>query len=289
MLRPIIAKSMLHYHDTEFSTNWDANIYRGCGHRCAYCFAQYSHKYLEADFFDDIFVKTNAAEVLTREFSKRSWRRAPVCIAGVSDAYQPFERDCSIMPGVLKAFIQAKNPLAFATKSTLPLRDLDLFAQLAKVTRVDIAVSISVINEDDRRLIEPFAAPAKERLEMLRVFKSIGCTTGVLFMPILPYIGDTDENLESVFSLSAEANIDHMNVYPLHLRGKTKAPFLNFIAQNYPSLLPKYSELYKGGYVNQEYANDLKKRVYQFKRKYGLMSSYHQIKREDDAIQLSLF
>ena len=86
MLRPIIAKSMLHYHDTEFSTNWDANIYRG------------------------------------------------------------FERESAVMPGVLKAFIQAKNPLAFATKSTLPLRDLDLFAQLAKVTRVDIAVSVSVMN-----------------------------------------------------------------------------------------------------------------------------------------------
>lgn len=138
-------------------------------------------------------------------------------------------------------------------------------------------------------MIEPFASPAQERLEMLGEFKKIGCTTGVLFMPILPFIGDTDENIDRVFSLSAQVKADHMNVYPLHLRGKTKAPFLSFIAQNYPSLLSKYSELYKGGYVNQEYANELKKRVFQYKKRYDLMSGYHQIKREDDAIQLSLF
>ena len=84
----IQASSALHYHSKEFATNWDLNIYRGCGHRCTYCFAQYSHKYLNSEkFFDDIFVKTNISDVLEKDMPKRTWKNESVSVCGVTDCY----------------------------------------------------------------------------------------------------------------------------------------------------------------------------------------------------------
>jgi DNA repair photolyase len=129
----------LHYHDREFASNWDLNIYRGCGYRCIYCFAQYSHKYPdtgENEFFDDIFVKTNVADALHTDFSKRSWDGDPVNICGVTDGYQPLEKEYVLMPKIIEAFIRHKNPMIITTKSTLLLRDIDLLDELNKIADV---------------------------------------------------------------------------------------------------------------------------------------------------------
>ena len=202
MLKEINAKSILHYHDKIFATNWDANIYRGCEHNCKYCFAQYSHKYMETEnFFEEIFVKANADLILRKEFKKRKWRKFPVNVCGVSDCYQPEEKTYKIMPKVIKSFIDYKNPLVITTKSTLILRDIELIKELNKVSEVSILISVSTLNEEKRKLIEPNAAPTIERLEMLKKFKEIGCKTAVLLMPIMPYISDDDENLDSHYTL----------------------------------------------------------------------------------------
>lgn len=289
MVRELDAKSVLYYHDRTFATNWDANIYRGCGHRCVYCFAMYSHKYLEADFFDDIFVKRNAAGVLLREFRKKSWRGEPVCIAGVSDAYQPAEAECCVVPDVLHSFIAARNPIALSTKSTLALRDIDLFRELAKVADVSIAVSISTLNEDYRRLLEPFASPARARLEMLREFKKAGCHVGVLFMPIIPFISDGDADLDEVFRLSADVGVDYICTYPLHLRSRNKAAFFSFISDNFPHLLAPLQSLYKDRYVSKEYSSALKEKIRLLRRKYSLKDDYVQPSRPVEPQQLTLF
>ena len=188
------AKSMLHYHERTFSTNWDANIYRGCEHNCRYCFAQYSHRYLEAkEFFKDIFVKSNAPEILTKELGKKKWGKFPVNVCGISDCYQPAEKKYKIMPRIIKAFIINKNPLVVVTKSTLLLRDIELIKELNTVTEVSIIISVSTLDEKKRTLIEPNTAPTLARLKMLKKFREIGCKTAVLFMPIIPYISDDEK------------------------------------------------------------------------------------------------
>ena len=148
MIKEISAKSALHYHEQTFATNWDVNVYRGCGHGCVYCFARYSHRYLgDADFFHDIYVKTNIAENLDREFSRRNWTREPVNVGGVTDAYQPAEEKYCLMPDVIRVFIKHRNPLVIVTKSVLPLRDIALIGELAKLAEVAVLVSVSTLDE----------------------------------------------------------------------------------------------------------------------------------------------
>lgn len=291
MVKEIEAKSMLHYHDSKFATNWDANIYRGCAHNCVYCFAQYSHKYLGTDnFFGDVFAKVNAAEVLLREFRKKSWCRYPVNLCGVSDCYQPVEADCQIMPNVIKSFITHRNPLVICTKSTLMLRDIEMISMLSKLTEVSIAVSVSTLDEDKRRLIEPNAAPTMERLDMLNEFKKIGCHTTVLFMPVIPYISDDEHNLDRVFEIVKRYDFDSINVWQLHLRGNTKRAFLSFLSEHFSELLPKYKELYKYGEVSDEYRNWLMKKIKELRDKYEFYKSYKTITHKTmNNEQLSLF
>ena len=106
--KEIKAKSVLHYHDKKFASNYDLNIYRGCEHKCEYCFAQYSHKYLENDFFNDIYIKTNVAEILDKELTKKPLNHTQICICGVSDCYQPAEEKYKLMPDILKVLIKHK-------------------------------------------------------------------------------------------------------------------------------------------------------------------------------------
>jgi len=208
-LKELRVKTILHYHEQTFSTNWDANIYRGCEHNCQYCFAQYSHRYLETDnFFQDIFVKSNAPDLLNKELSKKQWKRPPVNVCGISDCYQPAEANYKIMPRVIKSFIRNKNPLVIVTKSTLILRDIELIKELTKMAEVSIIGSVSTLDEEKRILIEPNTAPTSARLKMLKKFREIGCKTMVLFMPIIPHISDDPQNMDEIFRLTKEYQIE---------------------------------------------------------------------------------
>ncbi len=258
MIKEIIAKSILHYHEQEIPTNWDANIYRGCTHGCKYCFAQYSHRYLDDEnFFGDIYVKTNAGRLLAKELAKKSWRGETINICGVTDCYQPLEAKYKLMPQVLQACIDAQNPVLIATKSALPLRDMDLILELNRVAGVSISASITTLNEDKRKLLEPGAASAAERLDMLRQFAAAGCRTHVLLMPIIPYITDDKAELEALFAATQNAGINGIVCGTLNLRGNTKKGFFNFLAKEYPQLLPKYQALYTGSYAGRAYTQGL--------------------------------
>lgn len=273
-VQEIKAKSVLHHHDREFSTCWDLNLYRGCGHRCIYCFAQYSHKYLGTEeFFDDIFVKTNAPESLISDFSKRSWNHEPINLCGVTDAYQPLEAKYKLMPQIIEIFIKYKNPMVITTKSVLALRDLDLLDELNKVAGVVMNISASIINEDIRKKIEPFSSPTVARLKMIREFSKRNIRTEVLLMPVIPYISDDMENLDAIFSL-AKAN-GACGIIPnmLHLRGHTKNTFFTILSRNFPDLVPKIRELYNGSYINREYAEQFREKIRFLRGKHNLYNN----------------
>ena len=290
MLKEINAKSMLHYHEKTFATNWDANIYRGCEHNCKYCFAQYSHKYMETEnFFEEIFVKANADLILRKEFKKRKWRKFPVNVCGVSDCYQPEEKTYKIMPKVIKSFIDYKNPLVITTKSTLILRDIELIKELNEVSEVTILVSVSTLDEEKRKLIEPNAAPTIERLEMLKQFKEIGCKTAVLLMPIMPYLSDSDENLDTIFKTIKEYNLGAIITGILHLRGNTKNVFFSFLKESYPDLLDKYIYLYSKGSADKEYRNYIYRKIEALREKYNLFDVYEPSLPKKEYKERSLF
>jgi DNA repair photolyase len=286
----ILAKSALHYHDHAFATNWDINPYRGCGHRCIYCFAQYSHKYLDSNqFFDDITVKTNVAEVLNADFSKRAWQKCPVNLCGVTDGYQPLEKQYELMPKIIETFIKHKNPLVITTKSTLLLRDLDLLEELNKVARVDIRASVSTIDESIREKIEPFASPTIDRLNMLGEISQRGIDAGVLLMPIIPHLTDGAENLDEIFRISKQNGATGVIPAPLHLRGETKRVFYEYLKNLFPDLLPKIAPLYKGAYLDKNYAENLRQKIASIRRKYNFYNKiYERQEPKERNIQLKL-
>jgi DNA repair photolyase len=280
------AKSALHYHEHAFATNWDINPYRGCGHRCVYCFAQYSHKYLDSDqFFDDIIVKTNVAEVLRADFSRRSWQKCPVNLCGVTDGYQPLEAQYELMPRIIETFIRHRNPLVITTKSTLLLRDLDLLKDLNEVAYVDICVSASIVNEGIREKIEPFAAPTTERLQMLGEISRCGINAGVLLMPIIPHLTDGTENLDEIFKISRQNGATSVIPAILHLRGETKRVFYGYLKSLFPGLLPKIAPLYKGAYVDRGYSENLRQKIASIRRKYNFYNKIHKCGGENNATE----
>lgn len=286
-VRETTAKSVIHYHERAYTTNWDVNLYRGCGHRCIYCFAQYSHKYLDSDqFFDELIVKTNVAEALNSDFSKRNWEPRPINLCGVTDPYQPLEKRYKLMPKIIETFIRHKNPMIITTKSTLLLRDLDLIEELDKVAGVEIMVSASTIDENIRAKIEPVAASTSDRLAMLGEITKRGIYAGLLMMPIIPYLTDDPANLDKIFRIAKNNGASSIIPAIMHLRGENKRSFYKHMGKLFPEVLPKITTLYRGAYVDKNYSGKLHQKIAQIRKKYGFYNKPKQWKPTESQLTL---
>ncbi|WP_346961870.1 radical SAM protein [Clostridium sp.] len=273
---------------------WDLNIYRGCEHGCKYCYAIYSHQYLDSDkYFDDIYVKTNVVEQLEKQLSSPSWKREVVNIGGVTDSYQPSEDNYKLMPNILKLMIKYKTPCIISTKSDLILRDYDLIDELSRVTYVNVAATITSMDENIRKLIEPNGVASLKRFAMLKEFSKTNASTGLHFMPIIPYITDTFENINSLYFHAKECDVDYVLPGTLYLRGRTRTVFLDFIKKEFPKIYDDLLLLYKTGGADKEYKNNLYKTINALREKYGLSSSYSKPMKEklnqEGHTQLSIF
>lgn len=291
---PIQAKSALHKVKGRFPYKWDLNIYRGCMHGCKYCFAIYSHSYLDdSDFFDTIFYKENIITLLEQELSSPTWKKEVINIGGVCDSYQPIEKHLKIMPEILKLMIRYKNPIIISTKSDLILRDIDLIRELSKVAAVNIACTITIIDESIRKELEPGAVSSLRRFEALRQIKeTTNASVGVHSMPIIPYLTDYSRNLEELYYYASQINADYLLPGTIYLRGKTKPYFLDFLSkfdsnryQNFVSVF--YSEEAKKNYKANLYQElDYLKKKYQITSYYGkpLAEKIQQFKKEKEFI-----
>ena len=258
-----------------FPFKWDMNIYRGCEHGCKYCFAMYSHQYLGSEaYFSDIFVKTNIVEQLEKQFASPSWKREIVSIGGVTDSYQPAEEKYKLMPEILRLFIKYKNPCIISTKSDLILRDYALIDELSRLAYVNIAATITCIDETTRKKLEPGSVPSERRFAMLKAFSKTGASTGLHVMPIIPYLTDTRENLDALFAAGRDSAVTYVMTGALYLRGRTRQAFFDFIRSEYPELCKPLFELYKTGSAGQEYKAQLYPLVNALRNKYGLSTDY---------------
>jgi DNA repair photolyase len=254
---------------------WDLNIYRGCGHACKYCYAIYSHDYLkDNNYFGNIYVKTNIVEKLESELKKKTWKREIINIGGVTDSYQPCESDYKIMPEILKLLIKYKTPAIISTKSDLVLRDYDLIDELSKITYINIAATITTIDEEIRKCIEPDSCKTLKRFEMLKHFRKTNASVGLHVMPIIPYMTDSYENLNSICHYAQQIDVHYMLPGTLYLRGKTKSYFFEFIKMKYPHLYGDLLSLYKTGGAGKAYKDKLYKVVNEMREKYKISSSY---------------
>jgi DNA repair photolyase len=265
---------------------WDLNLYRGCEHGCNYCYAIYSHSYLEkeenpspggkenSNFFRKIYVKTNIAEALEKQLGARSWKKELINIGGVCDSYQPVEAKYGLMREVLELMIEYKNPVTLSTKSELILRDYALLEELAELTYVNVAVTVTTTDEKLSSLLEPLASSPEKRFSVLRAFKDTAAITGLHMMPILPFLTDSPENLENVFSRAAECEVDYVLPGLLNLRGETRKHFFNFLARNFPELSVPYRSLYAKGGVDSRYKAELSGVLRNLMEKYQLSTDY---------------
>ncbi len=254
---------------------WDLNIYRGCSHNCKYCYAIYSHNYLGVEDFSKVFVKTNVVEQLDKELSDKNWKREIINIGGITDSYQSIEAELKIMPEILKLLIKHKTPAIISTKSDLILRDFDLIAQLSKITYVNVASTITTMDESIRQRIEPNASPSLDRFRILKVFRGTNASVGLHVMPIIPYLTDSYSNLEGLCAEAKNSNVHYMLPGVLYLRGKTRKIFFDFIQNEYPDKYDDLKILYRTGGADKVYKEKLYNEIVNpLRLKYGISNSY---------------
>ena len=288
--REITCKQALNkLHSRRLPYSWDLNIYRGCAHKCEYCFALYTQDYMpDNDFFDTIYIKTNVVEQLEKQLASPSWKREIVNIGGVTDSYPPIVKERNMMPDILKLLILYKTPCIISTKSDLILRDFDLIAELASITYVNVAATITCMDESVRRKIEPGGVPSLRRFQMLKEFAKTDASRGLHMMPIIPYLTDSDENLNALYSHGEDAKVSYALPGLLGLRGRTRRSFFDFIRLEYPRLDPIFRDLYREGRLDQEYRTAFYKRLAKIKKAHTLSHNYMPPKK-DEGVQLSLF
>lgn len=292
--QPLENKSAMHHiKKPMLPYSWDLNIYRGCEHGCKYCFAIYSHDYLEDDnYFSTVYYKKNILEALEKELSSPKWKREVVNIGGITDSYQPIERKLKIMPEILKLMIKYKTPIIISTKSDLILRDIDLISELSKIVTVNIAFTITALDERVRTFLEPNGSPSKNRFVALKKLREkTNAVLGVHLMPIVPYLTDNRYNLEQIYKLAHKVGVDYVLPGTLYLRGKTKQYFMNSLQEFHLERYQKMKELYKKGSATKEYKEGLYQYIHELEKKYHLTSNYKKaIMNKDKSLkQLSLF
>jgi DNA repair photolyase len=259
---------------------WTINPYRGCTHSCHYCFARAFHAYLDLgigeDFSTKIIVKTNVAEVLRRELASQRWEAETVAMGTATDPYQHCEGRYKLMRGILRALIDFQNPLSLLTKSTMVVRDLDLFRALNQVAPLTLSMSVGTVDEGVRRVVEPGTPPGRRRLEILGRFAEAGIRTGVLVAPILPGLTDDEEHLDELLGACAEAGVGYAVPIVLHVRPSIREHFMPWMQEAYPWLYPRYVELYgKRAYAPRAYQQEVAERFARLRLRHGLEGSGH--------------
>ena len=280
-IKEISCETALNKLKRKIPYGWDLNIYRGCRHSCQYCFAIYSHKYLDDDnYFGQVYVKTNVVEQLEKELRSKNWKREIINIGGVTDSYQPAEADYKLMPEILKLLIKYKTPAIISTKSDLILRDYDLIDELSRIAYINVAATITTTDENIRRRIEPHGSESAKRFEVLKTFRKTNASVGLHVMPIIPYITDNRENMESLCYNAKDAGVHYMLPGTLYLRGKTRNVFFDFIEAEFPDLYEPLKIMYKTGGAGKDYKTELYKMVNELRDKYGISSGYMKVMRD---------
>ena len=231
------AKSILSRNDSpDIPFEVSLNPYRGCEHGCVYCYARPSHAYLDLspglDFETKLVAKPNAAALLRAELCKPGYRPSPIALGSNTDLYQPVERGWRITRELLEVLVEARHPFSFVTKSALVERDLDLLGTLAEQGLVHVFVSITTLDRELARKLEPRAAAPRRRLEVIRNLSQAGIPVGVMVAPVIPAL--TDKDMELILAQASEAGARSAGYVFLRLPHELKALFTLWLETHYP-------------------------------------------------------
>jgi DNA repair photolyase len=231
------------------------NPYRGCEHGCIYCYARATHSYLDLspgqDFETQIFYKPHACELLRAELAAKSYTVSPIALGTNTDPYQPVERELRVTRGILELMLECKHPVTIVTKGSLILRDLDLLAELARLELVAVNVSLTTLDHDLKRRMEPRTAGPEQRLNMIGALADAGVPTGVLTAPIIPALNDHE--LERMLAAAAERGATSAGYVLLRLPHEVEGLFVEWLEAHYPDRAEHVQSLLRqmrGGALN---------------------------------------
>ena len=280
--RSIIARN----HSPDIPFDQSINPYRGCEHGCIYCYARATHSYLDLspgrDFETEIFYKPNAVELLRAELAAPRYEVSPIALGTNTDPYQPVERDLKVTRGILELLLDRKHPATIVTKGALILRDLDVLRALAELNLVAVHVSLTTLDDELKRRMEPRTAGPKQRLNMIRQLASAGIPTGVMTAPIIPALNDHE--LEGMLEAAAAHGAGSAGYVLLRLPHEVAPLFVEWLRAQYPDraehVLSLLRQLHGGGLYDSQYhhrqrgagpfAALLKARFAKARRRYGL-------------------
>ena len=250
--RTIISKNSS--PDIEFDRS--LNPYRGCEHGCSYCYARPTHEFLGfsagLDFETQIVAKPESAALLRDELSKKSWKKHHLVMSGVTDPYQPIEKELEITRSILRVLAEFRQPVEVITKNHLIVRDLDFLRELAEFDAVRVRISITTLDAELANILEPRASTPSRRLEAVRKLSEAGVPVGVNMSPCIP--GLNDHELPEVLAQAAASGALWGHFIPLRLPGRVVDVFTDWLDRHRPNHKAKILRLVRelrGGKLNQ--------------------------------------
>jgi DNA repair photolyase len=257
---------------------WTLNPYRGCEFRCKYCYARYTHEFMELrrayDFEEKIYAKRFSAAGLSAELQKID-RKEWIAIGTATDPYQPAERRFGLTREILRAFASEKGrQLSVTTKSDLVARDAELLRFIARANRIHVNMTVTTVDAKLARLLEPRAPRPELRLDAVRRIAGAGVQVGIFANPVMPLITDSEESLDAVAAAAKAAGATFLSGGLLFLKPCSKQVFFPFLEKQFPDLVPEYRRLFDStAFLRGPYTDTVKERVRQVRARHGLGDS----------------
>jgi len=261
---------------------WSINPYRGCEFGCQYCYARYTHEYMElapTDFENKIYVKAEAARRLRRDLTAEKVLGEHIAIGAATDPYQPAERRFGVTRSILETLLEFAETLpsrgglslSITTKSNLVTRDTDLLKQLSERNRLFVNLSVTTLNPRLARVVEPRAPRPDLRLEAVRQLNEAGVAAGVFVCPILPGLTDRARDLEALVAAAAQARACYLCANVVFLMPSAQKKFFPFLEEKFPRLLKQYRKWYaRRAYAPEAYRKEISARMSRLRARYGL-------------------
>ncbi len=277
---------------------WAINPYRGCEFACKYCYARYTHEFMELrdgmDFEQKIFVKQHAAELLRQEL-RRVKPGEGIAIGTATDPYQPAERRFEVTRAILEELARHSGlEIGIVTKSNMVLRDVEILRRVAENNQLCVTLTVTTVNAELARILEPRAPRPDLRLEAVRQLNLAGVDTSVNCAPVLPQITDAPRDLEAVVKAASAAGARHVFAMPLFLKPCSAAVFLPFLEEHFPALVELYRKRYADrAFLPKGYTQRLSQLMASLRQKHGIGGEYgrrsHRVPSVQAEQQIGLF
>jgi DNA repair photolyase len=262
---PDNAATLIRQNDSpDIPFRYSINPYRGCEHGCTYCYARPTHETLGMnaglDFETKILVKHDAALLLRRELNARRWKCEPIMMSGVTDCYQPAERQFKLTRSILEVLLEARQPVCLITKNALVLRDLDILAAMASQNLVSVAISITTLDAELARTLEPRTATPAARLRVLRELTAAGVPAHAMLAPLIP--GLTDCEIPAILVAAKAAGARGAGFVVLRLPFAVAPIFMAWLRENRPLAAERVESLIRemrgGKLYNAEFGSRMR-------------------------------